>query len=442
MAVTQARLEKLVAFVLAGGRGARLGALTELRAKPVLPIGLRRRLIDFTLSNCAQYGVDRVAVLVQHQRRSVEEHVARAAAADGGIAGLRLSMHAPGDGGRAGGYAGTADAVFRNFGPCEAVEADTCLVLAGDHVYEMDYAAMVENHRASAADVTIAVTRVPLAEASRFGIVQLGTDRQIVGFDEKPARPTGTLASMGIYAFHAARLAELLAADASDATSAHDFGIDVIPAAIAAGMRVRAFEFGGYWRDVGTIEAYWSTNMDALSGAVPDPRRSAMPRESESLLDRDCMVLGRVERSLISRNAVVQPTAVVRDSIVLDGARVEAGAVVDRAIVDEKAIIGPGALVGCGPVESPNAELPRSLWSGIVVVGGRACIPAGLVVPRNVIIGPDVGAELSDLHHLRPGATVTAAGRCAVAAPGAPSRHRDSQGSIWAVRSVEESREV
>lgn len=377
-----------VAYVLAGGAGTRLGVLAEPRAKPALPFGGRHRLIDFTLANCAHSGVEHVTVLTQHNWRSVQAALAvetGSARGGGWPRNMRLAT-AHGDG-----YAGTADAVRRSLAFVSRTAARSVLVLSADHVYAMDYRPLLESHRAHRADLTIGVTGVAQNEANRFGIVELDTQGRVRSFAEKPQRPRSTLASMGVYVFSAVALRRLLEQDAADSTSSHDFGHDIIPLALHEGLSIRGYKFGGYWRDVGTVEAYWAASMDLVRGDGPtagatwpliprpeyrgDVHLGAGSTVEGSLLAGDCHVYGSVRRSVVFPGVRVERGAMVIDSVLLPGAVVGRDAVVRRSIVDERAVVGVHARVGTD-------------LGGISVVGEGVRITPDFAAVRNAMVGP------------------------------------------------------
>jgi glucose-1-phosphate adenylyltransferase len=387
------------AVVLAGGAGERLSVLSDHRAKPAVPFGGKYRIIDFVLSNCVNSGIDDILVLTQYSPRSLIDHIGRGRAWDldrrhgGGIHVLQpyLSRTDP-----VGWYAGTADAVRRNLTDVMRDDPEPVLVLAGDHIYNMDYRPFIETHRAKEADLTIAVLEVPIEEASRMGIPILDDDGRIVDWDEKPANPRGTDASMGVYVFERAALATWLRPELPD------FGRDVVPAMLAAGARVFAHRFSGYWRDVGTVEAFWQANLD-LVGLVPpldlfDPSwRVHTPSEQRSpaktgpvalvrhsLISHGCIVNGTVHNSVLSPGVKVYEGAHVTDSVLMLDAEVGPGAIVDRAIVDKGVRIGAGAVVGAGDDWTPNLEEPDRLTAGITVIGKYAVVPDGARLGRNV----------------------------------------------------------
>jgi glucose-1-phosphate adenylyltransferase len=419
---------RVMTFLMAGGAGDRLSVLSEQRAKPAVPFGGSYRIIDFALSNCANSGLPQVGVLTQYMPLSLHEHIGAGqpwgyGGDVGGVSVLQpyLSRHAGSDW-----YLGTADAVYQNlfFLNRDERRSDTVLVLAGDHVYVMDYRDMLAHHLETDADITVGLARVPLADASRFGLVELDEDSWVTDFQEKPAHPTIDLASMGIYVFKADVLTRLLIEDASDPASGHDFGGDVLPAALAQGLRLHGYLYEGYWRDIGTVEAYWEASMELLrepppvrfdepgqrvvsrSHKLPSARVGAGAQVRQSILGSGSIVHGTVERSLISPGVRIDHGAEVRDSVVLHGAHIGQGAIIDRAIVDKEVVVGPDARVGVGPVEGPNEGRPDLLWSGLNVIGKSARIPPSFTLLRNTVIGPLVGPELLQLSSLPSGATV------------------------------------
>lgn len=388
------------ALIMAGGPSPGLSVMTEVRAAPAIPFGGKYRLIDFSLSNCVNSGIYNVAALTQYRPHSLSEHLGTGAPWDLDLmqGGLRV-LH-PFKGGRFGDWQqGTADAVRRNLEFVGGQSEDHVLVLAGDHVYTMDYGPMLRTHADSGADLTVACRRVSPHETHRFGMIMKGSDDRITGFEEKPKRSRQTLASMGVYVFKRQSLLNVLRDE-----SHNDFGRDVLPAMIGAGQNVRAFTFPGYWSDIGTIQAYWEANMGLLS---EDPaldlynsEARVYTRSQESgpvsigkearvegnLLSNGCVVEGTVERSIISPGVRIAAGAVVTNSIVLHGTIIEAGAVVDKCIIDKHCHIGAEAKVGHGDDNTPNADLPRALNTGLTLVGRQAIIPKGLVLGRNVTV--------------------------------------------------------
>ncbi len=378
------------AAVMAGGRGERLGVLGQGRAKSVLPFAGDNRLIDFVLSNCIQSGVSNIAILVQHEAASIASYLNQGFRRVHSWSGeLRLCRGAPG-GPRE--YLGTAHAVYMNLPTLLERDPEAVLVLASDHVYTMDYRQMIAYHRDHQADVTVGVVEVLASEASRFGMVTTNQEGRVLRFVEKPRTPLGNLASMSVYVFNPNILAERLAYDVWDPASDHDFGRSILPRMVQT-HRVYAFPFQGYWRDVGTIHAYWQAHMDMLQGLLQLPKGSAGPvpfgtATQRSLVYPGCVVEGMVQSSVLFPGVRVDRDALVRDSVVLSGARIEAGSVVARAIVDEGACIGPSCYIGYGlSTESPTTG------EEITVIGRQAVIPQGATIGQGSVVHPEVSPD-------------------------------------------------
>jgi glucose-1-phosphate adenylyltransferase len=394
-----------MAVILAGGEGERLSILSQMRAKPAVPFGGKYRIIDFTLSNCVNSGITDVIVLTQYDPRSLNDHIGlgRPWDLDRNTGGVKLLQPYIARGRLAEWYRGTADAVLRNLNVIERAAGDIVLVLAGDHIYKMDYQPFVAAHRRRRADVTIAVRRVPLAEASRMGILALDDQDRVTEWQEKPKQPKSDLASMGVYVFSKKSLRRWLSEDRVD------FGGNVIPAMLEAGARVYGYRYKGYWQDVGTIQSYWEANMALLDD---DPELDLSDKEwvihtrseeraparvgptaqvHRSLISHGCEIAGTVVNSVLSPGVRVDVGAVVRDSIVMFDSVIRSGAVVDRAILDKEVVVGPGAIVGDGPHDDrPNKQEPGRLNTGITVVGKRAIVPRGVRIGRNVKVAADV----------------------------------------------------
>jgi glucose-1-phosphate adenylyltransferase len=401
-------VKRVLAIVLAGGEGERLSILSALRAKPAVPFAGKYRIIDFTLSNCVNSDITDVLVLTQYNPRSLNDHIGagRPWDLDRNAGGIRLLQPYVSRGGRPNEwYQGTADAVLANVEVIRQSTADTVIVLAGDHVYKMDYGPFVQAHRRHRADVTIAVKRVPIGEAHRFGILALDAGDRVVDWQEKPAKPKSDLASLGIYVFTRKALLAWLE------ESLTDFGRDVIPDMLAGGARVFGYRFDGYWQDVGTVDSYWQAQMDLLEDHplldLYDKEWTIHTRSEEraparigptavvrrSLVSHGCRVWGTVERSVLSPGVRIDPGAVVRDSILMFDTVIRAGAVVDRAILDKEVSVGPNAVIGYGDdFETVNRQEPTRLTSGITIVGKRAAIPAGARLGRNVLVHAEVRA--------------------------------------------------
>src|SRR5262245_52055384 len=394
-----------MAVILAGGEGERLSILSSVRAKPAVPFGGKYRIIDFTLSNCVNSDITHVLVLTQYDPRSPNDHIGlgRPWDLDRSRGGIRLLQPYITRRRAAEWYRGTADAVLRNITEIERTDADTVLVLAGDHVYKMDYQPFVQAHKRNRADVTIAVRRVPLAEASRMGILALDENNRVTEWAEKPKQPKSDLASMGVYVFSKRALKKWLSEDLPD------FGGNVVPAMLDGGARVFGYRFDGYWQDVGTIQSYWEANMALL---VDRPELDLYDRDwlihtkseerapakvgptaqvHRSLISHGCVINGTVVNSVLSPGVRVDVGAVVRDSIVMFDTVIRSGAVVDRAILDKEVVIGQGAIVGEGPYDdTPNKQEPGRLNTGITVVGKQSVVPRGTRLGRNVKVGGGV----------------------------------------------------
>ncbi len=398
----------VLAVVLAGGAGERLSILSAIRSKPAVPFGGKYRLIDFSLSNCVNSRIDDVLVLTQYNPRSLNDHIGTGRPwgfdrpRGTGIKILQPYVSAS----NRGWYLGTADAVRYNLHEIDQDGADTVLVLGGDHVYKMDYRPMIAAHHRTGADLTIAVLPVPPDEATRMGICSLDADGRVVDWEEKPAEPKSDLASMGVYVFSREALHRWLVPDVAD------FGHEVIPAMLAGGGAVFGHRFDGYWRDVGTIEAYWKANLD-LVGLVPPldlfDRSWLIHTRSEerspaklgpdavarhSLVSHGCIVNGTVVNSVLSPGVTVYEGAVVRDSVILLDTEIGPGAVVDTAIIDKFVRVGAGAVVGSGDDRDvPNVDEPDRLYTGITVVGERSRIPPGARLGRNCLVEPRIEAD-------------------------------------------------
>ncbi|MDO4730815.1 MAG: glucose-1-phosphate adenylyltransferase [Clostridia bacterium] len=394
--------QETVAMLLAGGQGSRLYVLTSKVAKPAVAYGGKYRIIDFPLSNCVNSGINAVGVLTQYQPLLLNEYIGNGQPWDldgsnSGVTVLPPYQRSKG----ADWYKGTANAIYQNIAYVDRYNPDYVVVLSGDHIYKMDYSEMIAAHKERNADCTIAVLDVPIEEASRFGILNTNPDNSIYEFDEKPKHPKSTKASMGIYCFTWQKLRKYLIEDEENADSKHDFGMNVLPAMLNSGERMFAFEFEGYWKDVGTIQSLWEANMDLLN---PDSglklndsswsiysRTPILPPQyigedaklTTSLVADGSVVFGDVDHSVLFPGAKVAKGAVVKQSVLMPGAVVEEGAVVEYAIVSENAVVKKNAKVGSAP-ENTEAD-----W-GIAVVGSDLTVGEGAVVKANEIIYEDV----------------------------------------------------
>lgn len=392
--------KKCVAMLLAGGQGSRLYALTQKVAKPAIPYGGKNRFIDFPLSNCINSGIDTVGVLTQYQPMVLNEYIGNGQPWDldkmhGGVHVLPPYQTAAG----ASWYEGTANAIYQNIAFIERYDPEYVIVLGGDHIYKMDYSKMLDYHIANNADSTIAVIDVPRSEASRFGIMTCDEEGRIVDFTEKPKEPKSTLASMGIYVFSWEKLRKYLIENENANTGSKDFGKDIIPAMLANDERLFAYEFEGYWKDVGTLDSLWEANMDLLSPSVPlnlyDPnwkvysRHNNMPPQyigknahvENSMITEGSVVDGTVDFSIISSGVTIEEGASVKYSIVMPGTTIKKNAVVEYAIIGENCVVESDAMIGMNPESVPN----RDDW-GIAVLGHNITISSGKrVLPKEII---------------------------------------------------------
>jgi len=378
--------KQCVAMLLAGGQGSRLGILTANMAKPAVPYGGKYRIIDFPLSNCTNSAIDVVGVLTQYQPLELNAYIGSGSPWDLDLAHGGVYVLPPYQKGKNGEwYSGTANAIYQNMKFIEQYNPDYVLILSGDHIYKMDYNAMLKAHIEKGADCTIAVREVPWDEASRFGIMNTGDNNIIEEFEEKPANPKSNKASMGVYIFTWEKLRKYLSEDAVNPKSSNDFGKNIIPTMLAEGQKMYAYDFEGYWKDVGTIESLWEANMDLLEMPMPidlyDKKWRIYARNpglaphfiadggiaKNSLITEGCEVYGRVDHSVLFAGVTVKEGATVIDSVIMPGAVVERGAVVRRAIVAEGAVIGAGSMVG---EETGN----------IAVIGQHVTLPAGSTV--------------------------------------------------------------
>ncbi len=352
--------KEIVAMILAGGRGTRLEALTAKVAKPAVHFGGKYRIIDFPLSNCANSGIDVVGVLTQYESVLLGTYVG--AGTKWGLDGnnsLAAILPARERGGvGATWYAGTADAIYQNISFLDQYDPEYVLILSGDHIYKMDYAEMLAAHKEKGADLTVAVLNVSLKEASRFGIMNTNKDGSIYEFEEKPEKPKSTLASMGIYIFTYKELRKYLIADAKDENSKHDFGMNIIPMMLEDNKKLYAYEFSGYWKDVGTVESLWQANMDLLDDKELDlynikkdwkiytedtlSKPQIIGEKASikhSLVTQGCIVNGEVEGSVLFNNVYIGEGAKVVDSVLMPGVLVEEGAEIYKAIIDEGVVV-------------------------------------------------------------------------------------------------------
>ncbi|MBQ5970009.1 MAG: glucose-1-phosphate adenylyltransferase [Clostridia bacterium] len=397
-----------LAMLLAGGQGSRLGILTKQIAKPAVPYGGKYRIIDFPLSNCINSGIDTVGVLTQYQPLELNDYIGNGEAwdldrRDGGVHVLSPYQQIKGTDW----YKGTANAIYQNINFIDRYAPEYVAVLSGDHIYKMDYAKMLAYHKEKNAACTIAMLEVPWEEASRFGLMFVNPDGSISEFEEKPKKPRSNKASMGVYIFTWSKLRAYLIADENNPNSGNDFGHDVIPAMHAAGERMFAYQFDGYWKDVGTIDSLWEANLDLLnpkvdldlsddtwkiyskSAVAPPHFISDKAAVENSMITEGCNISGTVDYSVLFSNVTVEEGATVRYAIVMPGTVIKSGAVVEYAIVAENTVIESGAHVGNSPEEMKDR---LEDW-GIAVVGENITIGKNAAVYAKQMVDTDVKGE-------------------------------------------------
>jgi len=354
--------KECIAMLLAGGRGSRLRSLTEEVAKPAVTFGGKYRIIDFPLTNCVRSGIDTVGVMTQYQPLLLHEYIGKGQHWDLDLLHGGVSILPPhSKPGSTAWYSGTANAVYQNMNFIESFEPEYVLILAADHVYKMNYRTMLDYHKSVNADCTIAVIEVPIKDANRFGILNTAPDDSVVEFEEKPENPKNNLASMGIYIFNWRALKKYLIADEENDKSSHDFGGDVLPTMLNDGLRLFAYRFDGYWKDVGTEESLWQANMDLLddlhlgfedwhilSKSAGRPPHFVAPTGSISntLITEGCEIYGSVENSILSVGVIVEEGAVVKDSVIMENARIGKDAVVNYSILDEDTVVPDESIAG------------------------------------------------------------------------------------------------
>ena len=396
--------KKIVAMLLAGGQGSRLGVLTSNMAKPAVPFGGKYRIIDFPLSNCVNSGIDTVGVLTQYRPLALNAYLGTGQYWDldrnhGGVFVLPPYMTE-----KVGQwYSGTANAIWQNREFVDQYDPEYVLILSGDHIYKMNYADMLAYHEKMHAAATIAVINVPLEEAHRFGIMNTDGEGRIVSFEEKPAQPKSTNASMGIYIFNWKLLKSYMARDDADPQSANDFGKNIIPGMLDAGEIMAAYPFQGYWKDVGTVQSLWEANMDLISDDPPielnDPdwriysKSPCMPPHcvggnatiKRSSITEGCNIYGTVMHSVIFAGVDIEEGAEVVDSVVMPGAVIRSGAKVHRAIIGENSIVGEDSFVGAER-RPEDGEYNTSLTDDITLIASDTEIEAGRRVPVGMIV--------------------------------------------------------
>ncbi|MFC2035060.1 glucose-1-phosphate adenylyltransferase subunit GlgD [Chloroflexota bacterium] len=404
-------MDNILAIILAGGRGKRLSVLTQDRVKPAVPFAGKYRLIDFTLSNCVNSGIHSVVVLTQYNPLSLAEHIGIGTA--WGLTtpnrGIRLLQpYLAQEEGRDW-YTGTADAMYQNFKYIEDHSPELVLVLSGDHVCRMDYSGMLQFHQNKQADVTLAFTQYPEAELYQFGTVAIDIEGRVISFQEKVKRPKSDMVSMGIYLFNTDVLQQCLEEDVKFNSSRHDFGRDIFPKMVAQGKyKIFAYGFSGYWRDVGTIQNYWQSNIDMIEMSMggflsntdwpirtneterPPSTISEKAKVTNSLISNGCVIEGNVERSVLSPGVIVSEGATVKDSIILSDSIVGSRSIIDYSILDKQVVVEAGCYLGFGNDFQINHREPKVINSGITIVGRKAKIPPGRTIGRNCVISCNV----------------------------------------------------
>lgn len=396
--------KEIIALILAGGQGSRLGVLTHNIAKPAVLYGGKYRIIDFTLSNCINSNIDTVGVLTQYQPLKLHSHIGIGKPWDldrmnGGVTILTPYQRFE----KGEWYSGTADAVLQNINYVEEISPKYVLILSGDHIYKMNYSEMLDFHKKKNADATISVIDVPYEEASRYGIMNVTESKKIYEFEEKPQKPKSTLASMGIYIFNWSILKEYLMRDHEDPNSEHDFGKNIIPAMLNDGKNLYAYQFTGYWRDVGTIQAFWESNMNLIDRIpefnmydpywkiyTPNPVYPAhfigeTGKVTKSIIAEGCMIYGTVRNSVIFPGVIVQKGAVIQDSIIMSDAFIGHNAEINCSIIGEGSVIGNHVRCGVGEF-AENQFNPKVYNTNITVIGSNTVIPNDTVIGRNVVI--------------------------------------------------------
>jgi glucose-1-phosphate adenylyltransferase len=396
---------EMIAMLLAGGQGSRLGVLTRKIAKPAVAFGGMYRIIDFPLSNCVNSGVYNVGVLTQYQPLRLNQHIGIGIPWDldrksGGVTILAPHVKSGDESGNW--FMGTANAIYQNIEYIDANDPEYVLILSGDHVYKMDYSKMLDFHKKNNCAATIAVLEVPAEEASRFGIMNTKDNDRIYEFEEKPANPKSNLASMGIYIFTWSKLKEVLIKD-NKIHPDSDFGMHIIPRMLSEGQTLYAYRFKDFWKDVGTIESYWQANMELIktlpsfnlyedfwkiytnTGNQPPQYIGNGGKVKKSIVSDGCEIYGEVIDSVLSPNVCIEKGAVVRDSILMTGCTIGEGTVIERCIMDEYGNIGSNVKMGVGE-NIANEDKPKIYNTGITVLGEHTSVPDGVVIGKNCVL--------------------------------------------------------
>ena len=402
---------EMMAMLLAGGQGSSLGILTMDKAKPAVAFGGKYRIIDFPMSNCVNSGVDTVGVLTQYQPLTLNAHIGIGVPWDldrvnGGVSILAPHMR---EGEIGSWYSGTANAIYQNIDYIDSCNPEYVLILSGDHIYKMDYAAMLKYHKENNADATIAVLEVPMEDASRFGIMNADENDKIYEFEEKPEHPKSNLASMGIYIFTWSNLRKALIEDEKIHPDS-DFGKHIIPKMLGENQSLYAYRFKDYWKDVGTIESYWAANMELIktlpefnlyedfwkiytkSDYQPPQYTGDNASIKTSIVSEGAQIYGSIEHCVISKNVTIEEGAVVKDSIIMEGCVIGKNAVLDRVIVDQNTVIGDNVKMGLWD-NIPNEQKPKIYNTGITVIGSDTVVPDNIEIGKNCVVYGKTTAE-------------------------------------------------
>ena len=402
---------EMMAMLLAGGQGSRLGILTMDKAKPAVAFGGKYRIIDFPMSNCVNSGVDTVGVLTQYQPLTLNAHIGIGVPWDldrvnGGVSILAPHMR---EGEIGSWYSGTANAIYQNIDYIDSCNPEYVLILSGDHIYKMDYSAMLKYHKENNADATIAVLEVPMEDASRFGSMTADENDKIYEFEEKPEHPKSNLASMGIYIFTWSNLRKALIEDEKIHPDS-DFGKHIIPKMLGEGQSLYAYRFKDYWKDVGTIESYWAANMELIktlpefnlyedfwkiytkSDYQPPQYTGENASIKTSIVSEGAQIYGSIEHCVISKNVTIEEGAVVKDSIIMEGCVIGKNAVLDRVIVDQNTVIGDNVKMGLWD-NIPNEQKPKIYNTGITVIGSDTVVPDNIEIGKNCVVYGKTTAE-------------------------------------------------
>ena len=402
---------EMMAMLLAGGQGSRLGILTMDKAKPAVAFGGKYRIIDFPMSNCVNSGVDTVGVLTQYQPLTLNAHIGIGVPWDldrvnGGVSILAPHMR---EGEIGSWYSGTANAIYQNIDYIDSCNPEYVLILSGDHIYKMDYEVMLKYHKENNADATIAVLEVPMEDASRFGIMNADENDKIYEFEEKPEHPKSNLASMGIYIFTWSNLRKALIEDEKIHPDS-DFGKHIIPKMLGENQSLYAYRFKDYWKDVGTIESYWAANMELIktlpefnlyedfwkiytkSDYQPPQYTGDNASIKTSIVSEGAQIYGSIEHCVISKNVTIEEGAVVKDSIIMEGCVIGKNAVLDRVIVDQNTVIGDNVKMGLWD-NIPNEQKPKIYNTGITVIGSDTVVPDNIEIGKNCVVYGKTTAE-------------------------------------------------